>query len=67
MIEEFDTTDVVELIDDAQLYFVTGVIHDDGRLFVTGDDDKEFEVPFDKVVNRWVHQINKKRPSGQRR
>lgn len=51
---EFDTADVVELINDENLYFVTGVIHDQERLFVTYNQDKEKEVTFDQVVNRWT-------------
>ncbi len=58
MIEEFDVTDVVELLDDTKLYFVTGVIHDSKRLFITDGDNlsTEFEVSFDRVVNQWVHK-----------
>lgn len=53
---EFETTDIVELIDDEKLYFVTGVIHDGERLFVTYNSEQETEVPFSKVVNRWSHK-----------
>ena len=53
---EFETTDVIELIDDVRLYFVTGVIHEGEKLFVTHDAGSEFEVPFDKVINRWAHK-----------
>ena len=54
--KEFDTTDVVELVDDEKLYFVTGVIHDDERLFVSYNNENEIEVPFSCVVNRWAHK-----------
>ena len=53
--QEFETTDVVEILDDNELYFVTGVIHDDERLFVTGESNVEIEFPFSKVVNQWKH------------
>jgi len=53
---EFETTDIVELLDDVRLYFVTGVIHEGERLFVTHDAGSEFEVPFNKVINRWAHK-----------
>jgi len=54
--KEFETTDIVELLDDERLFFVTGVIHDDARLFVTYNNEKEIEVSFDRVINRWAHK-----------
>ena len=50
----FDTTDIVEIAGYEELFHVTGVIHDDERLFVTGMNGKEFEVPFDDVDERWA-------------
>lgn len=51
----FEPTDVVQLRGgdhDEELYYVTGIIHSQHRLFVTGKDNEEFEVPFN-VVRRW--------------
>lgn len=52
----FDTTDIVELAGYEELFRVTGVIHDDERLFVTGMSGKEFEVPFSDVYDRWAYK-----------
>ncbi len=53
IMREYDTTDIVELFDDENLYFVTGVIHDGKKLFVTLNNGKEHEIKFEDVVNRW--------------
>ena len=54
--KEFEIGDIVNLVNDEKLYFVTGVIHDDERLFVTYNNDKEIEVSFDMVINRWARK-----------
>lgn len=50
---EFKIGDIVALDNQSGHVEVTGVIHDDKRLFVTGEDLNEFEVPFSRVVRRW--------------
>jgi hypothetical protein len=47
--KEFKIDDIVSMKANGLLIQVTGVIHDDERLFVTGHDAKEFEVSFDDV------------------
>lgn len=49
----YDIGDIVRLAAHNLLIEVTGVIHDDGRLFVTGDSVGEFEVNFSEVVDHW--------------
>ena len=51
---EFDIEDVVLINGFADLYTVTGVIHDQERLFITGADGVEKEVNFVHVERRWV-------------
>ena len=51
--KEFETTDIVELKSDANLYYVTGVIHDDFRLFVRRENEEEKEIDFDEVQQQW--------------
>jgi len=53
---EFETTDIIEMKANGQLLYVTGVIHDDKRLFVTGKDMKEFEISFNDVEKRWAEK-----------
>jgi hypothetical protein len=50
---EFNCNELVEL-KDAAIYFVTGVVHDNERLFVTGiNETTEKEVKFSDVVAIW--------------
>lgn len=51
---DFETTDIVMLKANDVFLEVTGVIHDEERLFVTGRDNKEFEVSFSDVGDRWA-------------
>ena len=51
---KFNITDVVSLKGFSDLLYVTGVIHDDKRLFVTGADGKEIEVTFKAIDEQWV-------------
>ncbi len=51
---EFETDDVVMLKANDAFLEVVGVIHDDERLFVVGRDNKEFEVSFSDVGDRWA-------------
>jgi hypothetical protein len=51
---EFETTDIVMLKANDLFLEVTGVIHDDERLFLTGRDNIEFEVSFSDVGDRWA-------------
>tara|TARA_R110000824_G_scaffold396367_1_gene597769 strand:+ start:278 stop:448 length:171 start_codon:yes stop_codon:yes gene_type:complete len=53
---EFETTDIVEIFEVEELLRVTGVIHDDERIFVTGEDGIEREYPFSDVVQRWEYK-----------
>ena len=49
----FDCGELVEL-KDGGIYYVTGVIHDSERLFVTGiNESKEKEVKFSDVMTIW--------------
>ena len=49
----FNCTELVEL-KDGIVYFVTGVIHDSERLFVTGiNETEEKEVKFSDVTTIW--------------
>ena len=51
---KFETTDIVTLKANGIFLEVTGVIHDDERLFVAGRDNIEFEVRFSDVGDRWA-------------
>jgi len=49
----FDCNEIVEL-KDGDIYYVTGVIHDSERLFVTGiNASNEKECKFSDVVTVW--------------
>ena len=59
----FDTTAYVEIAGGEQpLYAVTAVIHDDQKLFVTGEDGVEKEVPFEDVLAGYKPDDNVYRP-----
>lgn len=47
--KEFEIEDIVSLKANGYLLRVTGVIHDDERLFLTGRAGGEFEVSFDDI------------------
>ena len=55
----FEIGDLVEQCgQDDCIFRVSGVIHDDKRLFVTDDtgrfgDGKEFEITFEEVTSQW--------------
>jgi hypothetical protein len=49
----FNITDVVEIAGNDELLYVTGVIHDSQRLFVTGISSPEHEISFSEVLTRW--------------
>ena len=53
---EFNIGDIVEVKGIFQLQLVTGVIHDNEKLFVTdylNAPSGEVEIMFNEVVNRW--------------
>jgi hypothetical protein len=55
---EFNIGDIVKLKESEHMFGVnfevTGVIHDQGRLFITGRYDDEFEVSFSDVSSQYV-------------
>lgn len=54
---EFNCNEIVEL-KDGNIYYVTAVVHDSERLFVTGiNESKEKEVAFSDVVTIWRKQV----------
>lgn len=53
---EFETTDIVTIKAGGILFHVTGVIHDDERLFLTGNVGAEFEVAFSDIAERWARK-----------
>ncbi len=54
---EFGINDIVKFDRDDKYYRVTGVIHDDERLFLTYEDEREFEVPFMTVCEHWAKKL----------
>ncbi len=57
---EFEINDIIQLTGRDELFFVTGVIHDSERLFLTYECEDEFEVKFSEVSNQWTEKdINK--------
>ncbi len=49
---EFEIEDIVEY--EGEFFMVTGVIHDDKRLFITKfDSNDEIEINFDAVTTTW--------------
>ncbi len=51
---KFDIDDIVKISGDERYLRVTGVIHDDKRLFLAFENFKEFEVPFSAVEEHWT-------------
>ena len=59
MIMEFEIGDLVDV--DERIHVVTGVIHDDERLFVSPfHGGPEREVPFSEVNNVWRNYLWRK-------
>ena len=49
---EFNIGDVVKYVE--RFYEVSGVIHDDERLFLWDEDDTEFEIRFSEVEEQYI-------------
>ena len=54
---EFKINDIVLISGDERYLRVTGVIHDDKRLFLRYKNYKEFEVPFGQVEKQWTKKL----------